>query len=140
MERVGRNFSFVALFPPRAEGSSPAQVTTKPWLSDLGEYTELGRSRLHTHSKKHVHSSSVKHQLEDCQRQRHSNSQNDQELHRQAVASNGVRDFWLFGEVVCPMNKIVTQFCSGYARERVLGFFFVFVFFRNSESILLGSD
>ena len=48
MERPDRNISFVAPFPPRAEGPSTTQRTPRPWPVDLRGYMESGRSTLHT--------------------------------------------------------------------------------------------
>ena len=108
----------MALSPHRARAQNLAR-------RDLRGYTESGRSRLHTHSKQHVHICSTKRQPGQCQREWDSFSL------KWAGASPGsgggrlqpamtTRDFWLFGEAVCPENWTVTGTAVGVPQTEVV--------------------
>ena len=98
MERLVRNLSFVALSLPRAGGPGPEEgVPQTQARSDLEECVKSGRSSLQPYSEQLIIlSCSTKRQLGECQRER--------DFICTGVRWNRlwpVRDFWLFGEVVC---------------------------------------
>ena len=95
------------------------RIPQTPARSDLDTQSWGDPDYTQTHIEQHTHSCNGKHQSGECQRERGIPS---------APGLGGdspwsamtVRDFWIFGEVVCEESRTMTQCCSGSAQRDFL--------------------